>query len=31
VDRRTNYYTLTRRGRREIEARDDWESKYVAA
>jgi len=29
VDRRTNYYTLTRRGQREIEARREWESKYV--
>ena len=26
-DQRTNTYTLTRRGRREIEARHDWESK----
>ncbi len=30
VDRRTNYYTLTRRGQREIEARREWESKYVS-
>ncbi|MFH5802268.1 PadR family transcriptional regulator [Haladaptatus sp. CMAA 1911] len=29
VDRRTNYYTLTRRGQREIEARREWESQYV--
>jgi len=28
-DRRTNVYTLTRRGRREIEARRDWEQQYV--
>ncbi|MFB6125279.1 MAG: helix-turn-helix transcriptional regulator [Halanaeroarchaeum sp.] len=28
-DQRTNYYTVTRRGRREIRARRDWESKYV--
>jgi len=28
-DRRTNYYTLTRRGRREIEARTDWEAEYI--
>ncbi|GCF15370.1 PadR family transcriptional regulator [Haloarcula mannanilytica] len=28
-DRRTNVYTLTRRGRREIEARREWESQYV--
>lgn len=27
-DRRTNYYTLTRRGRQEIEARRDWERQY---
>ena len=30
VDRRTNYYTLTRRGQREIEARREWESQYVS-
>jgi PadR family transcriptional regulator PadR len=29
LDRRTNYYSLTRRGRREIEARRDWEANYV--
>ncbi|MFB6155190.1 MAG: PadR family transcriptional regulator, partial [Haloferacaceae archaeon] len=28
-DRRTNYYTLTRRGRREIDARREWENQYV--
>ncbi len=28
-DRRTNFYTLTRRGRREIAARKDWEGTYV--
>ncbi|MBX0297689.1 PadR family transcriptional regulator [Haloarcula nitratireducens] len=28
-DRRTNIYSLTRRGRRELEARNDWERKYV--
>jgi len=28
-DRRTNYYTLTRRGRREIEARREWEAQYL--
>ncbi|MFB6092462.1 MAG: PadR family transcriptional regulator [Haloquadratum sp.] len=28
-DRRTNYYTLTRRGRREIAARKDWEANYI--
>ena len=30
-DRRTNFYTLTRRGERELDARQDWESQYVAA
>ncbi|WP_121743167.1 PadR family transcriptional regulator [Natronorubrum halophilum] len=30
VDRRTNYYSLTRRGRREIEARRKWEHQYVS-
>lgn len=29
-DRRTNAYTLTRRGRREIEARHDWEAQTDA-
>ena len=28
-DRRTNYYTLTRRGRGEIEDRREWENQYV--
>lgn len=28
-DRRTNVYTVTRRGTREIEARNDWESQYL--
>lgn len=28
-DRRTNVYEATRRGRREIEARRDWEGGYV--
>jgi DNA-binding PadR family transcriptional regulator len=28
-DRRTNYYTVTRRGTREIEDRRDWENQYV--
>ncbi|MDX1746003.1 MAG: PadR family transcriptional regulator [Halobacteriales archaeon] len=28
-DRRTNFYTLTRRGRREIEDRRSWEGEYV--
>ena len=27
-DRRTNFYTLTRRGRREIEDRREWEKQY---
>ena len=27
-DRRTNYYTLTQRGRRELMARREWESQY---
>ncbi|CQH65411.1 MULTISPECIES: PadR family transcriptional regulator [Halobacterium] len=29
LDKRTNSYTLTRRGRREITARRDWETQYV--
>lgn len=29
ADRRTNYYTVTARGRRELEARRDWEDQYV--
>lgn len=29
ADKRTNYYTLTRRGKREIEARREWENQYV--
>ncbi|MXV60988.1 PadR family transcriptional regulator [Natronorubrum sp. JWXQ-INN-674] len=28
-DRRTNVYSITRRGRREIEARREWEDQYV--
>jgi DNA-binding PadR family transcriptional regulator len=28
-DQRTNYYTLTRRGRRELEDRRDWEHQYI--
>ncbi|MDQ2052637.1 PadR family transcriptional regulator [Natronolimnohabitans sp. A-GB9] len=28
-DRRTNYYSITRRGRRELEARREWEQQYV--
>jgi len=29
-DRRTNEYILTERGRREIEARREWEQPYLA-
>jgi PadR family transcriptional regulator PadR len=29
LDRRTNYYETTSRGRREIEARRNWESQYT--
>ena len=29
LDRRTNYYALTRRGRREVEDRRNWENQYV--
>ncbi|MFB6108666.1 MAG: helix-turn-helix transcriptional regulator [Haloplanus sp.] len=29
-DRRTNVYTATRRGRREIDARRTWEAQYVS-
>ena len=28
-DRRTNVYSITRRGRRELEARREWEKQYV--
>lgn len=31
IDQRTNYYQVTQRGRREIEARHEWEEQYVAA
>ena len=31
LDKRTNYYQVTQRGRREIEARREWEDQYVAA
>jgi DNA-binding PadR family transcriptional regulator len=30
-DRRTNFYALTRRGERELDARQDWEAQYVTA
>lgn len=29
IDDRTNSYTLTQRGRRELAARRDWENQYV--
>lgn len=29
LDQRTNYYTLTSRGRRELEARREWEAEYL--
>lgn len=29
IDRRTNFYMLTRRGEREIDARREWEDQYV--
>jgi PadR family transcriptional regulator PadR len=29
LDQRTNYYTLTHRGRREIATRRKWEQQYV--
>jgi DNA-binding PadR family transcriptional regulator len=28
-DRRTNEYSITRRGMREIEARTEWETQYI--
>jgi DNA-binding PadR family transcriptional regulator len=28
LDRRTNYYTLTSRGDRELESRREWEKQY---
>ena len=30
-DRRTNFYTLTSRGQRELAARQDWEAQYIPA
>ena len=30
IDDRTNSYTLTQRGRREIDARREWENQYVS-
>ena len=29
ADRRTNYYVLTDRGNRELDARRDWEDEYL--
>jgi len=29
-DRRTNFYSVTRRGKREIEARREWEGQFVS-
>lgn len=29
IDRRTNSYTLSTRGEREIKARRDWEEQYI--
>jgi PadR family transcriptional regulator PadR len=29
LDRRTNYYTLTGRGERELDSRYQWEDQYV--
>lgn len=29
MDRRTNFYTVTRRGQRELEDRREWENQYV--
>ncbi|MFC7046366.1 PadR family transcriptional regulator [Halobacteriaceae archaeon GCM10025711] len=30
-DQRTNYYKLTRRGRRELDARQEWEDQYLGS
>lgn len=30
IDDRTNSYTLTRRGERELEARREWEEQYLS-
>lgn len=30
IDQRTNYYAITKRGRREIDARREWEQQYIA-
>lgn len=31
ADRRTNAYSLTSRGRRELTARREWEAQYIAS
>ena len=31
VDDRTNWYRLTERGQREIDARREWEDQYLTA
>lgn len=31
LDRRTNVYTITRRGQRELDARREWEQQYLTA
>ncbi len=31
LDKRTNVYTVTRRGQREIDARREWEQEYLDA
>lgn len=28
-DQRTNYYSVTQRGKRELKARREWESQYI--
>ena len=30
LDKRTNYYKVTQRGQREIDARREWEEQYVS-
>lgn len=31
IDKRTNSYTVTSRGRRELDARNEWELQYLEA
>lgn len=31
IDKRTNSYKVTNRGKRELEAREEWKSQYVEA